>query len=483
MQVTETLHEGLKREYTVLISAQDIDEKMAGRLQELGTRVNVPGFRPGKVPLQVLKQRFGRSVMGEVLESAVNDSSNQALDERGLRPATQPKIEIKTFDEGKDLEYTMALEILPDIEPMDFSTIELERLTIEVQDDAVRETLDDLAKAQKRTKPVDKPRKSKKGDVLVIDFKGSVDGEDFPGMTAEDHHLELGSSAFVEGFEEQLIGVEPGQDRQVAVTFPESYVNDRLAGREAVFEVTLKSILEPVPVPVDDELAVALGEQDLDALTAKVRERLAAEYREIGRTRLKRQLLDKLADGHDFPVPEAMVGAEFEIIWRQIEDDREHGALDPEDAAKSEDDLKREYREIAERRVRLGLLLSDVGRRNSIEVSQEELNRALLREAQRHPGHEREIFEFYQRTPEATANLRAPIFEDKVIDFIVDLAKVSERGVTPAELRKEGADEDESPAAEDRSKSAGKAAKGGKTAKKRSARKAGAKKASAKEAS
>ena len=446
MQVTETLHEGLKREFTVLISAKDLEDKMTGRLQELGTQVNVPGFRPGKVPITILKQRFGRSVMGEVLESAVSDSSNQAINERGLRPAMQPKIEIKSFDEGKDLEYTMALEVLPDIEPMDFSDLELERLTIEVQDSAVQETLEDLAKAQKRTKPVEKPRKCKSGDVLVIDFRGRVGGEEFPGMSAEDHHLELGSNAFIEGFEDQLIGAKPGDSRQVTVTFPEAYVNDKLAGREAVFDVTVKGIQEAVPVPVDDELAAALGEETLESLKGKVGERLAAEYREIARGRLKRELLDKLAEHHQFPAPEGMVGAEFDAIWQRIEEDRKQGALDPEDAAKDDEALKTEYQEIADRRVRLGLLLSEVGRRNGIEVSQDEINRAMVMEAQRHPGQEREIFEFFQRTPEALANLRAPIFEDKVVDFIVDLAKVNERGVTPEELREEMARDTDSTA-------------------------------------
>lgn len=464
MQVTETRTEGLKREYKVLISAKDLDEKMTGRLQELGAKVRVPGFRPGKVPIKVLKQRFGKSVMGEVLERAVTDSSNQAISERGLRPAMQPKIEITSFDEGKDLEYTMALEILPDIEPMDFSALELERLTIEVEDEAVDETLSDLAKAQRRTKALDQPRPAQKGDVLVLDFKGTVDGEEYPGMAAEDHHLELGSSSFIEGFEDQLIGAAIGETREVKVTFPEAYANERLAGREAVFTVTIKNILERVAVPVDDELAKAVGEADLTTLKARARERLEAEHREVARSRLKRQLLDKLAEAHDFPVPEGMVDAEFDAIWKQVAQDRERGQLDPEDAAKSEDELKEEYRGIAERRVRLGLLISEVGRRNGIEVSQDEVNRALLREAQRHPGREREVFEFYQRTPEAIANLRAPLFEDKVIDFIVDLAKTSERSVTPAEFREEMERE---AAAESPAKPAKKAAKPAKKAAKR----------------
>ncbi len=441
MQVTETHTEGLKREYKVLISAKDIDEKVTGKLEELGAKVKVPGFRPGKVPMKVLRQRFAKSVMGEVLESAVNDSSSQALNERGLRPAVQPKIEITSFDEGKDLEYTMALEILPEIVPMDFAAIELERLAIDVEDSAVEETLADLAKAHKKTKSLDQPREARSGDVLVLDFKGTVDGEAFPGMAGEDHHLELGSNSFIAGFEEQLIGAGAGDSREVKVTFPEQYANDKLSGRDAVFAVTIKEVLESVPAEINDEFAATLGEKDLDSMKQRVRERLASEYKDFGRGRLKRQLLDQLAAGHEFPVPEGMVDGEFDAIWKQIEKDRKADRLDPDDAAKSEDDLKSEYRGIAERRVRLGLLISEVGRRNGIEVVQEELNRALLQEAQRHPGHEREMFELYQRTPAAMANLRAPIFEDKVVDFIVDLAKVSERKVTAAELRKEMAAE------------------------------------------
>ena len=443
MQVTETNTEGLKREYKVQISAGDIDEKMTGRLQELGSRVNIPGFRPGKVPMHVLRQRFGKSVMGEVLERAVNDSSSQAMSERGLRPATQPKIEITSFDEGKDLEYTLAVEVLPEIEPMDFSTLALERLTVELEDSAVEETLADLAKAHKTTKPLDTPRKAESGDVLVVDFEGTVDGEAFPGMQAEGHHLDLGSGSFIAGFEEQLIGADVGETREVKVTFPEDYGNDRLAGKEAVFTVKVRNVLASAPAEINDDLAKALGEADLATMKEHIRERLGAEYREIARNRLKRELLDRLAEAHRFSVPEGMVDAEFETIWKQVEEDRERGVVDAGDEAKDEEALKQEYRDIAERRVRLGLLISEVGQRNGIEVTQEEVNRAMMREAQRHPGHEREVFEFFQKTPEALANLRAPIFEDKVVDFVVELAKVSERKVTVEQFRAEMAAEAE----------------------------------------
>ncbi len=437
MQVTETNAEGLKRAFKVQLEANEIDEKLTGRLVELGSNVKVPGFRPGKVPIQILKQRFGKSVMGEVLERAVTDSSNQALSERGLRPAMQPKIEITSFDEGKDLEYTIELELLPDVQPMDFSQIELERTVIEIAEQAIEEAIAGLAESHKKTKPLETPRKAQGGDVLVIDFAGTVDGEAFPGMSAEDHHLELGTNSFIVGFEDQLIGAEIGDARDVKVTFPEEYGNERLAGQDAIFKVTVKDMLESVPMPIDDELATTLGETDLAALKERVRERISAEYKDLGRSRVKRQLLDRLADGHDFPVPEGMVDAEFEAIWKQIEQDKEAAKLDPEDAGKDEDELKSDYRDIAVRRVRLGLLISEVGRINGIEVTEEEANMALYREAQQHPGKERQVFEFYQNTPEAMANLRAPIFEDKVVDFIVDLAKVTERSLTIEKLREE----------------------------------------------
>jgi trigger factor len=448
MQVTETHADNLKREYTVVIAAKDLGEKLEARLEQIGQEVRLPGFRPGKVPMPILKKRFSQSVMGEVVEQAVRDSSAQALTERGLRPAMQPRIEITSFEEGKDLEYKIAVELLPDIEVGDLSKIELERLKIEVPDAEVDEAMERLASAKRQSAPLETPRPAAKDDVLVIDFRGTVDGEALPGMAGEDHHLELGSNRFVEGFEDQLIGAEAGEERSVTVRFPEQYVNDKLAGREAVFEVKVKEVRATVARPVDDALAKDLGEPDLASLRSKVREQLQGDYDRFSRTQLKRQLLDALAEAYQFDVPPGMVDSEFDAIWKQIEEERSHGHLDPEDEGKGEDDLKAEYREIAERRVRLGLLLSEIGRLNAIEVSQDELNRALMREAQSHPGHERQVLEFYKNTPEALANLRAPLFEDKVVDFIVDLAKVSDRAVDPAALAEEQAGAGEAGGAE-----------------------------------
>ncbi len=437
MQVTETNTEGLKRAFKIVISASDIDDKIEYRLQELSTRINVPGFRPGKAPMAVLKQRFGGSVRDEVLQQAVKDASQQAIDERGLRPATTPSVEIVSQDEGKDLEYTIDLEVLPDIQPMDFGKIEVERLKVKVSDNEVEQALEQIASGRKQTQPLEKERKAKSGDVLVLDFAGTVDGEALPGMAGEDHHLELGSNSFIQGFEDQLIGIAKGEKKSVKVTFPAEYVNDQLAGREALFDCTVKDILEAVVPPVDENLAKLVGEESLDSLKDKIREQIGQEYDRLARERMKRQMLDQLADAHDFPVPDSMVDAEFEAIWRQVQGDRERGVVDPEDEGKSEEDLQGEYRGIAVRRVRLGLLLAEVGRLNELEVNQEEVTGALYREASRFPGQEQQVVQFYQNNPQAMAQLRAPLFEEKVVDFISELAKVEEREVKADDLKAE----------------------------------------------
>ena len=452
MQVTEVSSDGLKRDFKVVIEAKEITEKVENRLRELSARVKIPGFRPGKAPIKLLKQRYGPSVMGEVLERAVTDSSAQALNERGLRPAVQPKIEIDSFEDGKDLEYSMAIELLPEIKPMDFGALELERVKITVPDEEVSSALERLAASRKDSKPLESPRPSQPGDILVIDFKGTVHGEALPGMAGEDHHLELGSNTFIAGFEDQLIGAAVGESRTVNITFPEGYGNEKLSGQPAVFECTVKEIREPVPAALDDELAKSMGAESLDDLRQKVRERLGQDYEGFARLRMKREILDQLAEAHDFEVPQTMVDLEFDAIWHQVEQDRGQGRVDPDDEGKDEEAVKAEYRDIAERRVRLGLLLSEVGRLNQIEVTQDEVNKALFTEAQRHPGQEKQVVEYYRSNPQAQAQLRAPIFEDKVIDFIIDLAKVNEREVTADQLR----EEEEKDAAADKPKKAAK---------------------------
>jgi len=460
MQVTQTAVDGLKHEFKVVLSAQDIEAKVTDRLTELGSQVRVPGFRPGKVPLAILKKRYAESVLGEVVERALADSSQQAITSQGLRPALRPKLEITSFEKGSDLEYKLAIEVLPKIEPMDFSTLVLERLVAEVTGKEEEEALLRLAGQYKRSEPAPAGHKAGKGDIAVIDFKGTIEDKEFPGGSGEGHYLELGSGQFVPGFEEQLEGLEAGATKAVTVSFPADYGAEALRGKQASFAVTLKEVRRPAESKVDEQLAKDLGFESLEALRKSVRERLEREYGELSKARLKRALLDALAEAHHFAVPEGMVEVEFAQIWQQVEESKKRGELDPDEAAKSEDELKADYRSIAERRVRLGLLLSEVGQGHNITIAAEELNRAMFEEARRFPGQERKVLEYFKNSPEAVAQLRAPLFEGKVVDFILELAKPKERKVSVAELVREPEDE----AAEAR-------AAAGKAGKKASARK------------
>jgi trigger factor len=437
MQITETSNDGLKREFKVTIPERDVQQRVDSRLVQLGGGLKLPGFRPGKVPLPVLKQRFGRSVMGEVLEQAISDSSNKLLSERGLRPAGQPRIEILSGAERGDLEFSMAVELIPDIKVMDFKGVTLERLVVDVPDSEVEQAVERAAQRYRKTQPVTESRPAKKDDVAVIDFVGRVDGNEFAGGSATDYHLQIGSGSFIPGFEEQLIGVTVSERKSVSVTFPAEYPRAEVAGKEAVFDVTVKELRELAPLVLDDALAKDMGANDLADLRQNMSKGLAAEYAGLSRTRTKRQLLDILAEKHAFDAPAGLVETEFTAIWNQIEADRQLGRLDPEDANKSEDELKKEYREIAVRRVKLGLLLSEVGRLNNVQVSNDELSRAIMNEARRFPGQERKVVEYYQKTPQAMIQLRAPIYEDKVVDFILDQAQVNERRMSVEEFTKE----------------------------------------------
>jgi len=449
MQITETNADGLKHEFKVTIGADDIARRVETRLNEIGREVRLPGFRPGKVPITVLKKRYGPSVMGEVIEPAVNDSSSEAMREHKLRPALQPKVEIVSFNEGKDLEYKLAVEVLPEFTPMDFAELKLERLRPDVPDQEIDAALERMAKQQRKDEPVD--RAAANGDVVVIDFVGSIDGAEFPGGSAKGHRLELGSGSFIPGFEEQLSGAKPGEHRDVTVNFPADYGAQDLAGKAAAFAVDVKEVRALLPQPIDDSLAEAVGMENLQALRDAVRAQIERDYAGVAHQRLKRQLLDRLAERHEFPVPQGMVDIELDVIWKQFEAERERakqaGTAQPEEA-QSDDEIKAEYRDIAERRVRLGLLLSEVGRSNNISVTQEEINRALSEEVRRYPGHERTVIEYYRKQPGALDNLRAPIFENKVVDYILEIAEVTDRSVPPSELLKEEDEGDETAAAE-----------------------------------
>ena len=478
MQVTETSAEGLKREFRVVVPAGELEEKVTDRLGEIGRTIQLRGFRPGKVPMQILRQRFGTSVLGEVLENTLQGTSAEAIREHNLRPALPPKVDIVSFSEGTDLEYKMSLEVLPDIPEPSFADLDIERLVVEVPDEDVDRAIERIAEQQRKTEIAERPAES--GDIIVVDVEGRSGEQEIPGASGKDRRIALGSGGFIPGFEEQLIGAGAGEHRTVRVTFPEDYGVPDFAGKEAVFEVEVKEVRQRLPVVIDDELGKAVGLESLAELREEVRQQMQRDYEAASRLRLKRSLLDKLAQSYDFAVPPGMVELEFDNIWRQHEAEKERAAQSespaaeaasavseesPEtaaegsaaeaaapdagadsgagaaqgsdqeaDAKEDEDALKTDYRRIAERRVRLGLLLAEVGRSNNITVTQDELNQAITREARRHPGYERQVLDFYRQNPEAVVNLRAPIFEDKVVDFIVELAKVEERKISPQDL-------------------------------------------------
>lgn len=439
MQITETKKEDLKREYTVTMTAAEIDVKLNQKLEEVGKTVKMPGFRPGKVPMQVLKSKYGKSVMGEVLELAVNESTMQAINENNLRPAMRPKIEVKTFDEGKGLEYTMAIELLPEIKLAELTDIKIEKLTAKPEAKTVKETLEKIASSNKTSEPVADKRAAKTGDIVVIDFDGTVDGVPFPGMKGEDFSLELGSKSFVDTFEDQLVGANAGDKKSVKVTFPADYAHDKLRNVVAVFEVNVKELRTPVVAKIDDEFAKLLGFESLAKVEEAVEKQIQNEYDQLSRMNLKRALLDILDEKHEFEVPAGMVEAEFEGIMQQVtgqghDPEHVHGPDCNHETGTEEE--RAEYHDIAIRRVKLGLVLAEIGRTNKIEVSNQELQQAVIAEARRYPGKEKQVFEYYQKNPGALEAVKAPIYEDKVVDFILERSKIDSRQVSIEDLTK-----------------------------------------------
>ncbi|MFO0294000.1 MAG: trigger factor [Rhodospirillales bacterium] len=446
MQVTELTNAGLKREFEVVVPAATIADSVAARLAEIGKDAALPGFRPGKVPLAVLRKRFGQAVMGEVLERTVSDASAQALQDRGLRPAMQPQVQVTSFGEDADLVYKIAFEVLPDVAPGDLKSLELRKVKIQVVDGDIDKALARMAEQRGKAKAEPADRPAQRGDIVVIDFLGKIDGTPFAGGAASDHRLELGSGTFIPGFEDQLIGQGAGAQLVVAVPFPETYPNADLRGKPAEFDVTVKQVLAPSTIPVDEAMAKEIGFEDLETLRGAIKDQIAREFAEMARLRTKRQLLDKLAAQHGFEVPGGMVEIELQAIMANVERERSMGMEDDSTRGKSPEELGTEFRPIAERRVRLGLLLSEIGRANNIEVTQEETNRALVEQARRYPGQERKVIEQFRANPEMLAQIRGPLFEDKVIDFIMEMANTTEVAMTVEELQQAQA-EDDKPAA------------------------------------
>ena len=445
MQVTETLSEGLKREFKVSVPAAELDTKVNARLNDLKDRVQIRGFRPGKVPVTHLKRLYGRSAMAEVIEATVRDANTQIFSERGFKLAGDPKVTLPTEQadvekliEGKsDLDYTVAIEILPPIELADFKTFKLTRPTAEVTDAEIDEAVSRIAEQNKPYAAKASGEKAAEKDRVTIDFTGSIDGKPFEGGTGGDIVVELGSGTFIPGFEEQLLGVASGDKRKVEATFPTNYANAELAGKAASFDVTVKGVETPQPVTIDDEFAKKLGLDSLAKLRDAVKDRLAREHNAMSRQKLKRQLLDQIDATHKIEPPASLVDDEFGRIWSQVTTELEAEKKTFADENTTEEKAREEYRKIAERRVRLGLVLAEIGEKNKITVSDEEISRAVTDQARQFPGQEQRVWEYYRKNPQALASVRAPIYEEKVVDFVLELAKVEEKKVSREELFKE----------------------------------------------
>jgi len=443
MQITETSNEGLKREFHVVVPATDLQTRVIERLTQMKGEVKLRGFRPGKVPVDHLRKVYGRAVMAETIDQVVRETSSQIVTDRGLKLAMEPKITlpedagtIEGVINGKsDLSYTVAVEVVPQIALADFTAIKLERPVADVAEEDVDTALRSLAE-QTRTYTA-KAGAAESGDRVTISFNGTINGEPFAGGSGEDVAVNIGSNTFLPGFEEQLIGIAAGEARNVDITFPDNYPAEKLAGERASFAVTAKSVESPNPVTIDEAFATSLGAESLDKLRQAVLERITKDYGAAGRQKLKRVLLDRLDTLHRFGAPPTLVEQEFNNIWNTIVNDLKNQNKTFEDEGTTEEKARAEYRSIADRRVRLGLVLAEIGDKNNIRVTDEEVSRALVERVRQFPGRERELWDYYQKTPGALAAVRAPIYEEKVVDFIIELAEVSERKVTKDELFKE----------------------------------------------
>jgi trigger factor len=449
MEITETLSDGLKREFQIQVPAADLEARLAERLDKLKDQVQLRGFRPGKVPLAHLRKIYGKAAMAETIEALIRELNAKIVTDHGFKLAMEPKVTIpneeteveKVIGGKSDLAYTLAVEVLPKIELADFKGIKLERPVAEVTDAQIGEALERIAEQNRPFAAKGEGGKVEKGDRAVIDFTGTLEGAPFEGGTGGDVAVNVGSGTFIPGFEDQLIGMAAGETRQVKVTFPSNYMNAQLAGKDAEFNVTAKSVEAPGTVALDDAFAKQLGLESLDKLKEAVKGRLQQEHAGLSRQRVKRQLLDKLDEMHKFALPPTLAEEEFKNVWSAVDSDLKAQGRSFEDEGTTEEKAREEYRGIAERRVRLGLVLAEIGERNKIAVTDEEITRAIVERARQVPGREQEVWEFYQKNPGALASIRAPLFEEKVVDFLLELATVSEKPVSREELLKDDEDE------------------------------------------
>ncbi|WJR81468.1 trigger factor [Bradyrhizobium sp. NP1] len=445
MQVTETLNEGLKHEFKISVPASDLDAKLDARLVDLKDKVRLNGFRPGKVPVSHLKKVYGRSVMAETIDQTIRDTNTQIFTERGFRLATEPKVTMPTEEKEveqllsghSDLTYTVSIEVVPPIQLADFKSFNVEKPVAEVSDADVDEAIKRIADQNRTYAPKAEGAKAESGDRVTINFKGSIDGTPFEGGTGENIQVTIGSNTFIPGFEDQLVGIASGETRTLKVSFPKNYASAKLAGQPAEFETTATLLEAPQAVDINDEFAKMLGLESLDKLKQAARERMAAEFAGATRQRVKRLLLDRLDESHKFDAPPSLVDEEFNLMWTSIKAEMESAGKTFADENTTEEAAKEEYRKIADRRVRLGLVLSEIGEKNKITVTDDEVGRAVIERARSMPGREKEVWDYYRSNANALAQLRAPIYEDKVVDFILELANVSEKKVSREELFKD----------------------------------------------
>jgi trigger factor len=450
MQVTETLNEGLKRELKIIVAASDLEEQLASRLEQLKTQVQIKGFRPGKVPVSYLRKVHGRAVMGEIIEKTLSETLQNAVDERKEKPAFQPEIKFREEQQymedviaGKsDLELDVIYEVLPEFEIQDFTAFTLTRPVADVTEDDINQSLKSFAEQNRQYE--EKTGKAENNDRITIDFVGKIDGEPFENGSAEGIPLVLREKRFIPGVEEQLPGGGAGEERQITVTFPEDYQAENLAGKEAVFDIKVSKVEAPLETAIDDDMAKTMGFDNLGKLEEIVREQMEKDFGQISRQHMKRELLDAMDEAYDFELPPTLVNEEFEAIWRQLSEDMEKSGKSFEDEGTTEEEARSDYARIAERRVRLGLVLSEIGSSKDIQVTDEEMNRALSEHLRNFPGREQEAYQYYQKNPQALAAIRAPLFEEKVIDYILELVKIEEKKVSREELfRDPDADNDD----------------------------------------
>ena len=449
MKITKKTTKGLKREFDIKITSKEIEEKINLKLSEIALTAKIPGFRPGKIPTSILKARIGKEVRGEVLQSFIDEASKKAIQDENLQPVTKPSIEVKKYDEGSDLSVSLALEVMPAIKHIDFSKLKLLKSIAKVGDKEINEALDRIGKQNQQTQPLKKARKSKIGDTLVIDFEGKMNNVPFEGGAGKGHHLSLGSNSFIPGFEEGLVGLASGSNKELKLSFPKDYGMEKLAGKKVIFDVKVHEIREQIAVKFDDDFAKGLGMPGIKELKKAISDQISNEHNNITRSKMKKSLLDILDEKYNFDLPEGMIDQEYNSVCqtlnkekksKEVNHDHDHKHDQKHDHKVDENmtkDEKKDAKNIAERRVKLGLLMGEIGRNNNLDISEEEINQAVMAEAQKYPGQEKQVLDYFKKNKEASQNLAGPLFEEKVFDFICEMAEVKEKVVSIEELYRE----------------------------------------------